>query len=92
VNPDTYLVVYTVDGDFASIAEIVDVALAMDAPTEVPTIAELRDRIQKAVRTANYAARHANELNQPRSPAYAALVDRIVEIVTLGNVPAGGES
>lgn len=78
-DTNTYFVVYTVEGDFLSVTEIIDTALATDPPVDAPTIAELRESIDRAI------FEHDGEDRRP-------LIDRIIEIVTLGNVPACGES
>lgn len=84
-DTSTYFVVYTVEGDFASVSEIVDAAIHTDPPTEAPTIAELRDRIIRSVSIAVHAVRTGSDFLE----AVFAAADEIVETVTLGNVPAG---
>jgi len=78
VDPNrTYFVVYTIEAD--NPGDLVEDLASLDPPTEVPTVAELRDRIAGAI----------IQVNVLSAQEAAALADRLVEIVTLGNVPAG---
>lgn len=92
-NPtNTHFVAYTVEADDdASVYDIIDTAIHSDPPTEVPTIAELRQRLANGLLVfADVAEREPTE--DEFHAAVEAAIDRIVEIFTLGNVPAGSES
>lgn len=81
----TYFLVTTVDADDPN--DAIAIARSMDAPSAVPTIGELRARIGAALVQYSADARDAGDFGA-RLDVTHNYVSRIVEIVTLGNVPA----
>lgn len=85
-KPATYFVVYTVDTDDP--ADAIAIARSMDPPTDIPTIDELENRIVGSLSGLVDGIDAAEDIDA----VLVAEARRIIEIVTLGNVPAGGES
>lgn len=82
----TYFVVYTVEGNFATVNEIVDAAIHTDSPTEAPTIGELSAWVHAELTRYTLTAERAAARGRSLEPVKDAATARLIEIVTLGNV------